>query len=107
VFKADARGGARCGSTPKLGPSIREQICRTAKSDPARLGCPFTCWSLTELRDYLAEAKCIWVSHETIRQVLRRAGISLLEHEDVEALGRPGLRCEEGAHTRALRLSAA
>ena len=67
---------ARRGSTPKIGPSIREQICRTAKSDPARLGCPFTCWSLTKLRDYLAEATYICVSHETIRQVLRRAGIS-------------------------------
>ena len=56
--------------------SVREQICRTAKSDPARLGCPFTCWSLTKLRDYLAEDKHIRVSHETIRQVLRQAGIS-------------------------------
>ena len=56
--------------------AVREQICRTAKSDPARLGCPFTCWSLTKLRDYLAEDKYIRVSHETIRQVLRTAGIS-------------------------------
>jgi transposase len=30
---------ARRGSTPKIGPSVGEQICRTAKSDPARLGC--------------------------------------------------------------------
>jgi transposase len=67
---------ARPGSTPKIGPAVREEICRTAKSDPARLGCPFTRWSLTKLRDYLAEAKRIRISHETIRQVLRRAGIS-------------------------------
>jgi transposase len=67
---------ARRGSMPRIGPSVREQICRTAKSDPARLGCPFTCWSLTKLRDYLAEHTCIRVSHETIRQVLRKAGIS-------------------------------
>jgi transposase len=43
------------GSMPKIGPVVREEICRTAKSEPARLGCPFTCWSLTKLRDYLAE----------------------------------------------------
>lgn len=67
---------ARRGSTRRIGPSVREQICRTAKSDPARLGCPFTFWSLTKLRDYLAENKYIRVSHETIRQVLREAGIS-------------------------------
>jgi transposase len=67
---------ARRGSTPKIRPSVREHICRTAKSDPARLGCPLTCSSLTKLRDYIAEAKYLGVSHETIRQVLRRAGIS-------------------------------
>src|SRR6266542_4340005 len=67
---------ARRGSMPRIGPAVREQICRTAKSDPARLGCPFTCWSLTKLRDYLAAHTYIGVSHETIRQVLRNAGIS-------------------------------
>jgi transposase len=67
---------ARRGSMPRIGPAVREQICRTAKSDPARLGCPFTCWSLTKLRDNLAENNYIRVSHETIRQVLRAAGIS-------------------------------
>lgn len=67
---------ARRGSTPKIDPQVREQICRTAKSDPARLGCPFTRWSLAKLRDHLAAAAGIHVSHETIRQILRRAGIS-------------------------------
>lgn len=54
---------------------VRE-ICRTAKSDPDRLGCPFTCWSLTKLRDYLAEHKHIRLSREAIRQVLKDARIS-------------------------------
>jgi transposase len=64
------------GSMPRIGPVVREEICRTAKSDPARLGCPFTCWSLTKLRDYLAVHKHIRLSRETIRQVLKDAGIS-------------------------------
>ena len=66
---------ARRGSMPRIGPAVRELIARTAKSDPARLGCPFTCWSLTKLRDYLAE-QYVRVSRETIRLVLRTAGIS-------------------------------
>jgi transposase len=64
------------GSMPKIAPVVREEIARAAKSDRARLGCPFTCWSLTKLRDYLAEHKHIRLSRETIRQVLKAAGIS-------------------------------
>ena len=67
---------ARRGSTPRIGPPVREQIARVAKCDPARLGCPFTCWSLTKLRDYLAKHRRITVSRETIRLVLKDAGIS-------------------------------
>lgn len=66
----------RRGSMPKIGPAVREQICQVAKSDPQRLGCPFTGWSLPKLRDYLAEYQHITVSHETVRQVLKAAGIS-------------------------------
>jgi transposase len=61
---------------PKIGPVVREEICRTAKSDPTRLGCPFTCWSLTKLRDYLVEHKHIRLSREAIRQILKDARIS-------------------------------
>lgn len=57
----------RRGSMPKIGPVVREEICRTAKSEPVRLGCPFTCWSLTKLADYLAEHRHIRLSRETIR----------------------------------------
>jgi transposase len=67
---------ARRGSTPRIGPSVREQICRTANSSPDALGCPFTCWSLATVRDYLAEQQQIRVSRETIRKVLKNAGIS-------------------------------
>jgi transposase len=67
---------ARRGSMKRIGPPVREQIARVAKCDPARLGCPFTVWSLTKLRGYLAAHKCIAVSRETIRLVLKDAGIS-------------------------------
>ena len=66
---------ARRGSMPRIGPAVRELIARTAKRDPARLGAPFTVWSLTKLRDYLGGCH-LHVSRETIRLVLREAGIS-------------------------------
>jgi len=65
---------ARRGSTPRIGLPVREQIAHAAKCDPARLGCPFTVWSLTKVRDHLAEPKHIRVSRETIRVVLKKAG---------------------------------
>lgn len=67
---------ARPGSMPRIGPAAREQIARAAQCDPARLGLPFTCWSLTKLRDYLGSHEKITVSRETIRIVLAEAGIS-------------------------------
>jgi len=66
----------RRGSMPRIGSAVREEICRIAKSDPAALGLPLTTWSLTKLAGYLAESKNIAVSRETIRQVLKHAGIS-------------------------------
>jgi len=60
----------------RIGPVVREEIARVAMSDPSGLGQPFTCWSLVKLRDYLAVQKRIGVSHETIRLVLKEAGIS-------------------------------
>jgi transposase len=66
----------RGGRPKRIGPAVREQICRVAKTPPGKLGLPFTTWSLTKLRDYLAETHMISASTETIRQVLRQAGIS-------------------------------
>jgi transposase len=40
------------------------------------LGLPFTTWSLTKLVDYLAEHAWITVTTETVRQILRKAGLS-------------------------------
>jgi transposase len=64
------------GRPRRIGPAVREQICRIAKSPPGKLDEPFTTWSLTKLRDHLAEVHMIKVSTETIRQILRQSGIS-------------------------------
>jgi hypothetical protein len=47
-----------------------------AKTSPQQLGLPFTTWSLAKLVEHLARAHRIVVSTETVRQVLRKAGIS-------------------------------
>ncbi|RSM82757.1 IS630 family transposase [Kibdelosporangium aridum] len=64
------------GRPRKFGLAARELICRIAQADPTGLGQPFTTWSLTKLVAYLAEHHWLPVSTETIRQILRAAGIT-------------------------------
>lgn len=64
------------GRPRRFGPHTRERIARIAKTAPQQLGLPFTTWSLTKLVEHLARAERIVVSTETVRQVLRAAGIS-------------------------------
>ena len=66
------RGPTAVGSAPP----VREIVCRVAKTPPQQLGRPFTTWSLTKLVEYLAEHNGIAVSTESVRQILREAGIS-------------------------------
>ena len=63
------------GRPPRFSPQVREVICRVAKTPPQRLGRPFTTWSLSKLVAYLAEVKWIVISAESVRQILRDAGI--------------------------------
>jgi transposase len=64
------------GRPRKFGPAARDIICQTARSTASALGQPFTTWSVTKLADYLAEHCRLPVSTETIRRVLRAAGIT-------------------------------
>jgi transposase len=64
------------GRPVTFGPAARELICRIARSAPAGLGQPFTTWSLSKLVAYLADQHRLVTSAETVRRVLRRAGIS-------------------------------
>jgi transposase len=64
------------GRPRRIGPAVRETVCRVAKTPPQRLGRPFTTWSLSKLVDYLAERKSIKLSTESVRTILRKAGIS-------------------------------
>jgi transposase len=64
------------GRPMRIGPAVREQICRVASCKPVELGLPFTTWSLAKLVEYLAGHARITVSTETVRQILRKTGIT-------------------------------
>lgn len=63
------------GRRPKFGPPVRELICRVARTPPQQAGLPFTTWSLSKLVEHLAAAHRVVASTETVRQVLRVAGV--------------------------------
>lgn len=64
------------GRPRRFGPVVRELICRVAKTPPQQLGLPFTTWSLSKLVEYLGEQKRITISTETVRAILRDAGLN-------------------------------
>jgi len=65
-----------CGKEPKFTGDDRRKIIDAALNKPSDLGLPFTCWSLSKLKDYLEDHECIGpISIETIRRILRENGI--------------------------------
>ncbi len=63
------------GRPRKLGPHARELVCRVARTPPQQVGLPFTTWSLSKLVEYLRQRHRIVASTETVRHVLRAAGV--------------------------------
>jgi len=70
----DAAAG-RCNGC-RFGSVAREIVCRVATTAPQQLGLPFTTWSLSKLVEHLGAAHRIVASTETVRKILREAGIS-------------------------------
>ncbi len=65
-----------CGKNPEFTEEDRRRIINAAISKPSDFGLPFTCWSLTKLRDYIVNQGYIEsISIETIRQILIENGI--------------------------------
>ena len=65
------------GAPKKIDEQTRDWICVIARCDPRFLGQPFSCWSLTKLRDYLVDTgRVSTVSVETIRRILHERGVS-------------------------------
>lgn len=91
------------GRPPKFGPQARETIARIAKTAPQQLDLPFTTWSLSKLVEHLRVHERITASTETVRAVLRGAGISWQATKTSERLDRPGVRRQARPAARALR----
>ena len=71
-------GYARCGREPVFTPEECSLIVEVASTPPKALGLPFSHWSLPKLRDYVMKQKVVVsISHEQIRQILKRANWSL------------------------------
>jgi transposase len=65
-----------CGKKPMFTEDVRRRIIDVALTKPSDLRLPFTCWSLTKLRDYIVNQGNIEpISVETIRQILIENGI--------------------------------
>jgi transposase len=65
-----------CGKEPKFTEGDRKEIIDAALSKPSDLGLPFTCWSLSKLKNYIVNQRHIKpISIETIRQILIENGI--------------------------------
>lgn len=64
------------GRPPAVDEPTRRQVIAMAKADPRSLGLPFTVWSLTKLAAHLAREKICSISRETLRRILRGAGVS-------------------------------
>src|SRR4051794_11171435 len=63
------------GRPRRFGPHARELVCRVARPPPQQAGLPFTTWSLSKLVEHLRECHRIVASTETVRQILRDAGV--------------------------------
>ncbi|MCW2717590.1 MAG: Transposase, family [Pseudonocardia sp.] len=75
----DALNPKWSGRRPRrIGEQLREWICLIARRSPAEWGITgFSTWSLTKLREHLlAEGIVAAISRETLRRILRDAGVS-------------------------------
>lgn len=66
------------GRPRRISDDDEQFVVETALTHPKRVGRPFTCWSVRKLADYLARdpGRRLRIGRETLRQILRRRGIS-------------------------------
>ena len=91
------------GRPRRIGPAVREQICRIARTPPGKLGEPFTTWSLTKLRDHLAEVHKVRASTGDDSADPAPVRDLLAGHQDMEGIQGPRLRAEDGQDPRPVR----
>ncbi|HSH58213.1 MAG TPA: helix-turn-helix domain-containing protein, partial [Acidimicrobiales bacterium] len=92
------------GRPPTFTLPQRQQVKKIALSRPVDHGLPFSTWSLTKLAEYLvAEGVVDDISHEGLRDLLRKEGVSFQVIKTFKAVQRPRLRGQEEPGAGALR----
>ena len=67
----------RAGRTARVTETYRTELLAAVRRRPRSLELPYSLWTFQRLVDYLAEKTGLRVSGETVRQVLKKAGIVL------------------------------
>jgi len=67
----------RPGRPSEVTETYRALLLAAVRRRPRSMGLPFSLWTLQRLVDYLAENTGLRVSDETVRRVLKRAGMVL------------------------------
>jgi transposase len=67
----------RPGRPAEITAAYRAELLAAVRRRPRSLHLPFSLWTLQRLADYLAERTGVRVSDETVRRVLKQAGIVL------------------------------
>ncbi|MGQ0604636.1 MAG: helix-turn-helix domain-containing protein [Anaerolineales bacterium] len=67
----------RPGRTTTVTETYRTELLAAVRRRPRSLELPYSLWTLQRLVDYLAEKTGLRVSHETVRQTLKKADIVL------------------------------
>lgn len=71
-------------SFPKFDKPTRKKIVSITKTDPRKLGMPFSTWSLRNLKIYLEKRGIVdSIGRETIRTILLCNGISWKKHREI------------------------
>lgn len=80
-YRAEGREGLqdapRPGRPSEVTEAARTELLAAVRRRPRSLHLPFSLWTLQRLADYLAERTGLRVSDETVRRVLKQAGIVL------------------------------
>lgn len=91
------------GRPVKFTDAQRDEIHGIAVGHPGDYGLAFSTWSLSKLADYLVVKGVVEeISHEGLRLLLRKQGVSFPGHQNLEVQQRPGLRSEEEPRPEAL-----
>lgn len=92
------RERARSGRPVEMVPEIRSDIVKIALSPPKLLGCPFTRWSVSKLREHILRVGVVpKIGEETLRTILKEEGVHLCRTKTWKESNDPAFRTKKNA----------